>query len=245
MELGRKRGLLSETNLKVAAALLSLFAAISALLGHQPKGFMILVGVAALIFVLSLLPFCVSSVRRALDRHSARRYVARECLRLRRFYDRLIPFTSQNDGRSFRCMLYNASTSQNTVVTTILGFDYIPSWIECYGAHLKTTPGSVLEFLQRCNELTTIVAGFNRNYVIKAQQGLEKTPFQQDHFTDQFEQFREEFAHYLRELEDWVNSLNAEAEKRVPNLLQHRRTWPTSIFERAKSFKRKNAVGQQ
>ncbi len=133
----------------------------------------------------------------------------------------------------------------NSVVTSIIAFDYIPSWIRCYGIRLEIAPRSVSDFLRTCNEFTIIVAEFNRNYVIKAQQGLERTPFQQDHFTAQFEQFREEFAHYLRELEDWVNSVYAEVSKRAPSVLQLPHTLPTSIFERAKSFRGKSAAGQQ
>lgn len=248
IQVTKKSGFFSETNLKLIAGTLTVIGGSLSFLGQHPKGYWVFIALAAVIFGWIFVPPAIALVKRFLFWRSNKRYVIREFPRLKRFYDRLLVFTSRDDTRGFRNMLFNSSTSQNPVIITIIGFDYIPTWIQCYAEQLKTPPKSVHEFLRLCHEFTAIVAEFNRNYVIKAQQGLEKTPFQQDfiqdHFINGFEQCREDFVHYLREVEDWMNSVYAEAERRVSNLFQNPQTLPIRIFERPGSFRAKKATGQ-
>jgi hypothetical protein len=103
-------------------------------------------------------------------------------------------------------------------------------------------PSSLLEFLKMCYEFTSIVTEFNRNYVIKAQQGLTRIalPEQAVHYVDQLEMFREEFAHFLRDVEEWAHSVDETAVKRIPDFYRHHvQTAPTQIFERVSSFRPK------
>jgi hypothetical protein len=129
----------------------------------------------------------------------------------------------------------------------IIGFDYIGTWIFCYGQHLKRLPASLPEFMQRCHEFTCIAGEFNRYYVMKAQRELEKTPFKQemlrDYYINDLEQFRDDFVQFLRELEAWMNSVTTEAQKKAPNVFRNPQTLPACIFERPVSF-RSNQIAE-
>lgn len=244
-QLERKKGFFSETNLKVIAGTLAVIGGSLSFLGQHPTGYWLFIALAVVVFGWIFIPLLVSLGRRFILARSAKRYVVREFPRLKRFYERFLVFTSRNDTRGFLYLLYNSSTSQNPAVNAIIGFDYISTWIQCYAMHLTTAPRSIFELSHLCSEFTCVLAAFDRYYVIKLQQGLEKTPFQQDMYQDYyvkgFEQFRDDFVQYLREVEDWMNSVSAEAQKRDPNVLQHPQTLPICIFERPESFRIKAA----
>ena len=92
-----------------------------------------------------------------------------------------------------------------------------------------------------CYEFTSIVTEFNTNYVIKAQKRIENVqlPEQAPYWIDQLEKFREEFAHFLRDMEEWAHSVDEAAAKRIPEFYQHVQTAPMQIFERVSSFRPK------
>src|SRR5258708_1328952 len=116
-----RTGFLSDTNLKVIGGCLAVIGGALSFLGQHPKGYWVFITLAVVVFLWILVPRLVSLGRRITSSRSDRLYVARECPRLKRFYERLMPFVDQNDGRSFRYLLFNSSTSQNSVVSTILG----------------------------------------------------------------------------------------------------------------------------
>jgi len=233
----KKTGLISDNGLKIIAGALAVIGGALSFLGQHPKGYWIFAGLAAFVVVLILLPRATSLVKRIQRKRDAKRYVAQEFPKLKDFYKRLGPFLNENDGRSFLSVLRDASPRPGRNVNAVLSCNYISAWTWCYGEHLNKAPHSIAAFLQACNEFTAIVNQFNGNYVIRTQEGLERTPLSQQHHIDRFEGFREEFAHYLRDLEGWIKSVIAEVQQKEPSLFRNPQAIPATYFPRPKSFR--------
>lgn len=244
----KKRPLLSDSTVKLIALVGQIIALVGGVLTfitqHPAKGYWVFIALA-IVVIISILGSWAGSLTKWIY-HSIRdkQYVRTEYPKLKRLYERLVSFTERNNGRSLHYILYSASSSQNEVIYGILNSDYIPNWMECFEAQIEIRPKSVLELLQKCHEFTVIVGEFNRNYVAKLQKGLEKTSLPQTDYVDKLEEFRDEFHHYLREVEEWANSVRLAAEKLIPNLYQHAKTIPISHFDRVKTFRTTQKAGQ-
>jgi hypothetical protein len=226
--------------MKFLTAAISLVAVVIGVYGRQRKDLLVLsVMVPGLLLLLSILPSIGYPIRAMLTRRRQMRFVKSEFPRLLRFYQRLPRYVDQNDGRSLRNILYSASAYRHDVVDSLLGSDYISTWIECFGRRLNLgTPNSFSAFMHSCNEFTAILNEYNRHYAIRIQRGIEKTPIDQDHIIDQLEQFREDFNQYLREIEEWSSNVTAGALKVEPTLYSHVQICPSASFEKVKTFRK-------
>jgi len=234
---------LSEPALKLAAAMISLVAVVLGLLNQHPGLSWFFVACAGLVLLMILGSWLKTKITNRIALSQDRKFIARKIVDVRRLFARFSIFVSENDTRSFRYNLRNAAGHQIEVIDQILGSDYITSWIQCYRNHLEMQPRSLIEFIKMCSEFTTIITEFNRNYVIKAQQGLGRAtlPPQAPHWLDQLEKGREEFIHFLRDVEEWAHSMNQVAAKRIPDFYgRYIQTAPTQIFERVSSFRVKS-----
>ncbi len=234
----KKSWFLSEPQLRFLTALISLAIVLIGVFGHQPKNVLILLLlIPAILLAATLLPGLFSLIRTAYNSFRTKRYIRAEYPRLERLYEKLLQFTDQSDGRSLRYILRNLSVSHNEPIYHLVSIDYIRSWIECYGAGLELAkPASLLTFLQKCNELTAIIGEYNRNYVLNAQKIFETAPPNPAHILNDLEKFREEFAHYLREVEEWATSIKNGALRIEPNLYRLGRVIPCNSFEKANTF---------
>jgi len=234
-----QRNWLSEPIIKLVTALIALVAAILTVFGRNEKAFLavsLCCGVVTLWFLAGVLRDPIRSVIR---QYGNRRYVRREHGKLKLLFERLDKFTSKDDGRSFRNQMYSASAYRLDIIDKILGTDYIEDWLRCYAIRLAFPCQSVVEFLSRCREFTTIVNHYNADYVIKVQKTIEASPLEAlpVHCLDQFEEFRERFSAYLNEIEQWADGVARDAQPRVSlaYFLEH---VPHRSFNRVRSFKK-------
>jgi hypothetical protein len=238
-----KSWFLTEPQMKFVTAVLSLAVVLISVFGHQRKDVIaLLVIVPGAVLILSVFPALVNGIKRFFRRGRQKRFVQAQYPRLQRLNERLVRYADQNDGRSLRAILYSASAYQHDIVTRILGSDYIWTWMQCYSSALNDEqPRSFMGFMRLCNQFTAILAEYNRNYVLKAQKGLEQNPFPQEHVVDQLETFRDDFNHYLREVEEWANGVTASALVIETDLHSSPQVSPCNYCERVKTF-RKNKV---
>jgi hypothetical protein len=233
-----QRNWLSEPIIKLVTAVTALGAAILTVFGHNQKAFFVVFLGCGLVIVWFLAGVLRNPIRRLVREYGNRRYVAREYGKLKLLFERLGKFTSKDDGRSFRHEMYSASAYRLDIIDKILGADYIEDWLRCYTIRLEFPCQSVVEFLSRCREFTTIVNHYNTNYVIKTQKTIEASPVDilPVHCLDQFEEFRERFSAYLNEIEQWADAIARDVKPRVSlaHFLEH---VPRS-FTRARSFKK-------
>jgi hypothetical protein len=226
------------------AAIIALIAVVVGLFNQHPRLYWVFVACAGFVLILLVGSWLQLRIKKRFALSRDRKFVVSEIVQLQRLYGRFAIFVSESDNRSFRYLLRNISGHQIAVIDQIIGSDYITSWIHCYRNHLDMKPRSLLEFLKICYEFTTIVTEFNRNYVIKAQQSIGKAPLppqQASHWLDQLEKFREEFTHFLREVEEWAHSVDETAAKRIPDFYRHHiQTAPVQIFERVSPFRTKD-----
>ena len=234
-----KRNWLSETNVKLITALIALAAGILNFFGRSQRAMWVIGIGSALLLTWLLGPSIFALFSRIRLWYGNKKYLAREYPALKRMFDRLSRFTSRDDSRSFRNMLYSASAYRHDVIDQILGSDYIEEWLKCFAIQLASSCGSVYEFMCRCREFTTIVTEYNKNYIIKTQKSLERAPADllPEYTTDQFEEFRERFSAYLNEVEQWADSVAVSSEKRV-HYDQFLQGVPHRHFDRVKSFKK-------
>jgi hypothetical protein len=199
-----KSWFLTEPQMKFVTTVLSLAVVLIGVFGHQKKDVIaLLVIVPGAVFLLTVLPTIANFFKRIYRRGRQRRFVDDEYPRLQRLYERMLRYADQNDGRSLRNILYAASAYQHDIVLRILHSDYIWTWMQCFRCALNDEkPRSLWLFMRLCNQFTAIIAEYNRNYVLKAQRGIEQTPLGQEYIIDQLEQFREDFNHFLREVEE-------------------------------------------
>jgi len=200
--------------------------------------------IAALIWILG--PRVAALARRIRRQFADRRFVKEQELQLRDLVARFCRrFAGSEDARSFMPIFRSAMVGKvetANVVGRIIACDYIGNWLACFQQQLKLPAASVDVLVSRCREFTTIVNSFNRDYVLRAQKELGMVAPLGNHYLDQLEEFREEFAAFLRDLEQWVNAFSAQAQGRIgePHY------WgiaPTCVFERTKTFRRTTVAG--
>jgi len=204
----------------------------------------IVLGVVVLLWIAK--PRAMALVQRVRQRFADRRFAKGQELQLRGLVERFCRrFAGSEDARSFMPIFRSAMVGKieiANVVGRIIASDYIGSWLACFRQQLKLPAASVDVLVSRCQEFSTIVNSFNRDYVLRAQKELGMVAPLSDHYLDQLEEFREEFAAYLRDLEQWVNAFSAQAQGRTGES----RYWgiaPTCVFERAKTFRRPTVAG--
>ncbi len=240
-----KKEIFSETNLKLLAAIIAFVAVVTGLFNQHPRLYWFFVAFAGLVLILLVTSWLSPKLKERFALSRDRKFVASELDRLQRLYARLQIFVSSDDARSFRYTIHSATGHQIDVIERIIGSDYITTWIQCYRNHLQVNPRSLLEFLNMGYEFRSIVAAFNRNYVIKAQQGIERTPLppgQASYWIDQLEAFRAEWADFLRDTEAWAHFVDETAAKRMPEFYRYAQTNPIRIFERVNPFRSRNFI---
>jgi hypothetical protein len=242
IEVEEKKNWLSENRINLLTAIVAFLAAALNFFGRWPKTIWLVGIVSGLSLLWAIGSGIRALARRVLSARSDKKYVATEYPKLVQLFERLKQMTNRDNTRAFRYMLYNASSYRVDVVDPILGADYIEGWMYCFEMMLRSRCDSSRDFLARCGHLTALVREFNSNYVIKTQRAVERSTKVPEHCTDDFEDFRERFGMYLHDVEQWAEGIAKETETRVrgDDFLRY---VPQRQFERAKSFKKKTAVG--
>jgi hypothetical protein len=226
---------------KVIAGILTCLAALLNFFGRWPQAMWAIAVVVAILFC-----WVVGSGFRALfqrlsGKSADKRLVTTEYPKLVQLFERLKQFTTRENARGFRHMLYNASSYRVDIVDQILDTDFIEGWMACFETMLHEPCASLTKFLARCGHFTPLVREFNSNYLIKTQKAVEKSVAVPEHNLDDFENFRERFGIYLYDVEQWAESIVQQIETRVPQETFMRYA-PQRSFDRAKSFKRKTSM---
>jgi phage host-nuclease inhibitor protein Gam len=128
-------------------------------------------------------------------------------------------------------------------VEQIIVGDYIGSWLDCYREQLAFPVKSLPQFLSQCRQFGSIVAEFNRNVHRAQREHATKTPLH-EHYIAQLEEFRDEYAAFLRAVESWAKGiLNYLASR---GATEHPTLWrlaPVNSVERVKPFASKTLAG--
>ena len=221
---------------KLLAACLAVVAAALNIFGHFQKAtWTLAVGIAILLLFI-VVPVAVQRINRMLLSRRERQVAEREHKKLERCFERFARVCiDRNYTRSFLYILYSASAYQQHIVVQILGADYISSWVACFETQIKSPCDSLMSLLTRCREFCVIVRSFNTDYVIRAQKGLDDIPRVPKETFEQFEAFREDFAHLLRDIEEWIDEVNKEADKQLA-ISERVEATPSAHFERVKPF---------
>jgi hypothetical protein len=222
--------------IRLTAALLTIGAAAVNVFGRYEKTTWILfagIGVLVLSFLVPV------TVRKAKARSASVRnmhFVEREHKKLNRFLEKFTRMClDRHDTRTFLYIIANFAKFQINVMEQIIGNDFITPWTACFAIQLKAPCHELKPFLARCREFCVIVKQFNEEYVIKAQKGLEASPRKSDHMLAELEAFREEFAQFLREVEEWIDGISKEANQHL-TLAEQIEHGPLAHFQRAKPF---------
>ena len=227
-----------ETNVRLATAAIALAAALLSFFGRSQKAVWIISSVAAVVLLWYAAPELIRPVRSAVRWYQDRRYVAREHARLRTQFQRLGEFTTRDDTRGFRYILYSAAGNRSDVIEKLIGTDFIDSWMSSSAMRLDLPCTSYREFLSRAREFTSILNEFVKRYVIKVQETPLELPKSD---VEHFEAFRERFHHYLYEVEQWADSVSQRALKRLP-MAEFTTFAPHRSFDRAKAFKVRESI---
>jgi hypothetical protein len=241
VEVEQKKSWMAGDNPKVLAGVLTCAAALLNFFGRWPKAMWAIAVVAGVLLFWLIGSGIRALVRRLTGKRANRVVVATKYPELVQLFERLKQFTNRENTRGFRYMLYNASAYRVDMVDQILGCDFIEGWMACFETMLHEGCPSVTEFLARCGHFTPLVREFNDNYVIKAQKAFARSVAVPEHNLDDFEEFRERFAIYLNDVEQWAESIVRQIEPRVPIEIFLRYA-PQRSFERAKSFKKQAAM---
>jgi hypothetical protein len=222
--------------IRLLAAILTIGAAAVNAFGRSQKATWVLLAGIGVLFLSLVVPVVVRRIRERSLSMRNKHLVEREHKKLERFFEKFARLClNRNDSRTFLYILYDSAKFQNHVVRQIIGSDFMPSWTGCFASQLQTPCRELKPFLARCREFCVIVRQFNQEYVIKAQRGLDEVPRMSATAFAELESFREEFAQFLRDAEEWIDALNKEANQQLTTAeqLQH---GPFAHFERAKPF---------
>jgi hypothetical protein len=241
VEVNKRKSWMAGDGPKVLAGGLTCVAALLNFFGRWPKAMWAIAVVVAILLCWLMGSGIRALFQRLSGKRADQRFVTMEYPKLVQLFERLKQFTTRENTRGFRHMLYNASSYRVDVVDQILGSDFIEGWMCCFETMLHEDCASLTEFLARCGHFTPLVREFNSNYVIKTQKAVEKSVAVPEHNLDDFEDFRERFGIYLNDVEQWAESIVRQIEVRVPHEIFLRYA-PQRSFERAKSFKRKAAM---
>jgi hypothetical protein len=198
-----------------------------------------LIALGVLVLVWFAKPRLTLWLRRFQDTKGARRFIAEYDARLRELVEQFAVFTSNSDNRSLICILRSVYSHNMQLAEQIIVGDYLGSWLYCYREQLNFPATSLRQFLSQCRTFSYIVQEFNRNYVLRAQRELAvKSPLAEDS-TAKLEEFREEYAAFLRAVESWAKGISNYLQ--AGGMIDNPSLWklaPTNSFERAKSFAR-------
>lgn len=221
---------------KLLAAFLAVVATVLNIFGRSQKAtWALVVGIGILLLSL-VVPVTMQGVKKVALSRRNRRFIEREHEKLQRYCEKFSRLcVNRNYTNSFCHILYSATAYQQQIVMQIVGADYIPSWIACFERQIKSPCHSLKTFLARCREFCVIVGDFNTDYVIRAQKGLDDVPKVPKETFEQFEAFREDFGHLLRDIEEWTDALNRETGKQLTTSEQIE-NGPFAHFERARPF---------
>ncbi len=209
---------------------------------HPVLSKVLLIAIIAAV-ALSSAKYIVEFGKWVVRKYSERRFAAREdeqlCTLVRRF-DR---FTSPNDGRALVSILRSLSLSNSQIkqIEQMANSYWIQAWIVSFGQQLAVPPRSSEEVLRRVREFGGLVATFNNSFVLTAQKELAPAPIQQ-HCITQLEVFREEFHAFLREIEQWCESLANSARMLKGAGGVDNRLSPLASFQRVPSFSHATTV---
>lgn len=177
--------------------------------------------------------------RRVRERKRDRRFTAENDVRLRELVEQFAVFTFGGDNRSLISVLRSAHSQNMQAVEQIVVGDYIGSWMQCYQEQLTSPVKSSHQLLSRCREFGTIVQEFNTNYVLRAQKHYATGTPLAEHSIAKLEEFREEWAAFLRSVELWAKGISTYLQSL--SVTDHPTLWrlaPSMSFERPKSFLR-------
>jgi hypothetical protein len=222
--------------IRLLAAVLTIgAAAVNAFGRSQKTTWVLLAGIAGLLISLAL-PLVVRRTKEHRLFTRNRHLVAQERKKLERFLEKFTRMClNRSNSRTFLYILYDSAKFDRQVVEQIIGYDFIPAWTQCFANQIKTPCFELKPFLGRCNEFCVIVRLFAREYVSKAQKQSVTSVQGSENALAELEAFREEFAQFLREVEDWVDALNNEAHPQL-TYAEQVENCPSGHFDRAKPF---------
>lgn len=238
-----KRGFSVETAVRLVTAILLAAAAflntVPSLWGWTAKHYAVLVIITVL--AVGMLGWLLSApvlglVRRWRKRSSDRRFVREQSLKLGDLVKRLHPFIANETGGVMRILRMAGGEHMTSISPLINSPDYMPAWVGCFREQLKYPVDSLEAFLARYTEFWSIVISFNRDYVLRARQILSTVKPLGDSTIEDLEQFREDFAAYLRAFDEWADKIVEEARIRTGD--PYCRLAPKPGFEKVKSFRR-------
>lgn len=233
-----KRRVSLDALLKFSAALITIVPTILGWTGKHPVGSKVLVGLGIVVLAWIALPYATALGKEVSRKFGDRRFVRQESARLRDLLQQFRRFGGTEDSRALMSIIRSAASSNAEAIGRIVACDYIGSWIHCFQQQLTSPAKSVDVLVARCHEFTAIVSRFNRDYVLRSQKELGTGEPLNDYCIDQLEEFREEFAAYLRQVEQWAKSVSEQAQSRVTDPQRYWSIAPTPSFERVKSFRR-------
>jgi len=228
--------------LKFLTAALSLAVVLVGLIGKyswlsKPWVFSALIVLGLLVLIWFAKPRLIASLRRRQVRKRNQRFIAETDVRLRELLQQFGVFTSSSDNRSLISILRSAHSQNMQAVEQIIVGDYIGNWLDCYREQLTFPAKSLHQFLSQCRQFGRIVQEFNRNYVQRTQRELAaKTPLV-EHYVAELEEFRDEYAAFLRAVESWAKGILNYLE--IGGVADHPTLWrlaPVNSFERVKPF---------
>lgn len=222
--------------IRLLAAILTIgAAAVNAFGRSQKTTWVLLAGIAAL-FLSLIAPIFLRRTRERSLAARNKQLVEQEQRKLERFLEKFTRMClNTNNSHTFLYLLYDSSKCDRKAVEQIIGYDFIPAWVACFASQTRTPCYELKPFLARCSEFCVIVRLFSREYVIKAQKELKTSEV----VFAELEAFREEFAQFLRDVEDWIDTLNKEAQPQL-TYAEQAENCPSGHFERAKPFISKN-----
>lgn len=223
------------------AAILGAVPHLSGWTTQHPEALKISIGLALAILAWLVSRSVLPSIRSVRKWYLDRRFVRQESMKLGEFIYRLRPFVA-NETTGLITILRAVGAEHMTSVSPIINApDYVPSWRGCFQEQLKRPAVDLDVFLARYRELLTIVNSFNRDYVHRAHRTLSTVrPLGETSIAD-LEQFREEFAAYLRDFELWGDKVYEEVRIRTGNP-HHWTLAPKASFDKVKSFRRSTAA---
>jgi type III secretory pathway component EscV len=194
-----------QSKLQLIASLGGIATVLLAILTRFP-----LVGIVAacIVAVVLTFPYLREWTKSAVRFFKRRSFIKRQHRKLQELLKGFVPFAADNSGRrSMIEIIRSVSSNRSDEIERIQPSKYIAAWTQAFGQQLAFPTSDIHVFMTRCEEFACIVFQFNCDYVLKTQRAMELRDQIAEHNIDEFEQFREEFNAYLRNLEDWIAKL--------------------------------------
>jgi hypothetical protein len=168
----------------------------------------------------------------------ARQFISTSGGRLRELVDQFAVFASNSDNRSLVTIIRSAYAQNQGAVEQLIVADHIRVWLQCYQHQISFPVTSLDQFMSQSQEFSSLVTDFNDNYALHAQKRLVAAPPMTEDFIAKLEEFREEYAAFLRDVEFWAKGFTTYLGSL--GMTDHSTQWrlaPLKSFVRPQSFR--------